>query len=140
MRLSDEMRLCRARTVCVQENSGHTDEGLVTLFLTAEGDMRSARSNLKAPAGGRHFISDENGCHVCDEPHRAVVKDLVTYCEQVRLNRATALALGLVESGDCSSLDITTRSFEYGVSTQSQIFYGSVARLCAVAVATATTS
>ena len=167
MRLSDEMRLCRVRTVCVQESSGHMDEGLAALVLTAQGDMRSALSNLKAAACRCHFISDENGCHMCDQPHRAVVNDLVTYCEQAPLGPATALALGLVESGDCSSLGNSGTSVRVyialsmpdeklklefikligathmciadGVSTQLQI-HGLVARLCAAAAAKNTSS
>ncbi|CAI5723805.1 unnamed protein product [Hyaloperonospora brassicae] len=79
------MRLRRVCTVCAQESSGHKDEGPAALVPTAEGDMRSALSNLKAAAGGRRCISDENGCRVGDEPHRAAVNDLVTYCEQARL-------------------------------------------------------
>ena len=160
--------LLRVGTVYAQETSKHTDEGLVALVLTAQGGVRSALSNLKAAARGAHFIINENGCHMCDQPHRAVVNDLVTYCEQARLGPATALALALVESGDCSSLGNSGTSIRVyialsmpdetlelessqligamhmciadGVSTQSPIFYGSVARLCAVAVVAMTTS
>ncbi|CAI5740477.1 unnamed protein product [Hyaloperonospora brassicae] len=165
-RLSDEMLLRRLLTVCEQENVGYKDEGLAALIFTAEGDMRNALNNLQATASGFHFISDENVFHVCDQPHPAVVKDLLTHCEQARLDRATELALGLVKSG-YSSLDIIGTIFRVckalsmpdeklklelikfigathmciadGVSTQLQI-HGLVARLCAAAAAKNTTS
>jgi replication factor C subunit 2/4 len=160
-RLHDEMLLRRLLTVCQEENVGYKEEGLAALIFTAEGDMRNALNNLQATASGFNFVSDENVFKVCDQPHPAVVREILTQCAKGELDGAEKQAVELWKSG-YSSLDIIGTIFRVckalsmedeklklefikligathmciadGVSTLLQI-HGLVARLCSAALA-----
>ncbi|RLN95771.1 hypothetical protein BBJ28_00015954 [Nothophytophthora sp. Chile5] len=163
-RLPDEMLLRRLLQVCQQENVGYRDDGLAALIFTAEGDMRNALNNLQATYSGFNFVSDENVFKVCDQPHPAVVREILAQCTKGELDGAEKQAVALWQSG-YSSLDIIGTVFRVckalpmederlklefikligathmciadGVASLLQI-HGLVARLCAAALAAKT--
>lgn len=79
-RLSDEEVLTRLLHVIEAEKIRYSEDGLQAVLFTAEGDMRQALNNIQATVAGFGYVSAENLFKVCDQPHPAVVQELIDAC------------------------------------------------------------
>jgi len=98
-RLSDKQLLTRLKQVCKLENVTSTDEGLRAILFTSEGDMRNALNSLQATHAGFGTVSDINVFKVCDQPHPAIVKEVIDYCIKGDVDKAVSNLSGLYNEG-----------------------------------------
>lgn len=98
-RLSDEQILSRIQYVCQEESVSYTDDGLEAILFTAEGDMRNALNNLQATHSGFGHVNQPNVFKVCDQPHPAKVKEIVTHCMKGNTLEAIDLIKSLWSTG-----------------------------------------
>jgi replication factor C subunit 2/4 len=81
-KLSDQQLAKRLIEVARAENVQYTDDGMELLIFTADGDMRQALNNLQSTNSGFGLVSAENVLKVCDQPHPAILKKVITSCQQ----------------------------------------------------------
>mmetsp|Transcript_25085 Transcript_25085/g.53785 ORF Transcript_25085/g.53785 Transcript_25085/m.53785 type:complete len:392 (-) Transcript_25085:383-1558(-) len=87
-RLSDEDILQRLLDVCEAEGVPHVPEGLEAIIFTADGDMRQALNNLQATSAGFGLANANNVFKVCDQPHPAVLKQIIQSCIEADVEKA----------------------------------------------------
>jgi replication factor C subunit 2/4 len=102
-RLSDEEVLARLQKVCEAEKVSYTSDGLAAIIFTAEGDMRNALNNLQSTHSGFKHVSQETVFKVCDQPHPAVVLDILQACVQSDIYTAQRLMKALYDTGYSTS-------------------------------------
>eukprot|EP00953_Heterococcus_sp_UTEX-ZZ885_P016832 9447-Heterococcus_DN1.PRE.3 len=102
-RLSDEEVLARLQKVCEAEKVSYTPDGLAAIIFTAEGDMRNALNNLQSTHSGFKHVSQETVFKVCDQPHPAVVLDILQACVQSDIYSAQKLMKALYDTGYSTS-------------------------------------
>ncbi|PVU92152.1 hypothetical protein BB561_003992 [Smittium simulii] len=109
-KLSDEQILKRLIEISKFENVAYTPEGLNAILFTADGDMRQAINNLQSCWLGFGLINQENVFKVCDQPHPAIVKNIIELAEKALV--ADALKhLSLLWGYGYSAVDIITTFF-----------------------------
>merc|ERR1719471_416869 len=109
-KLTDAQVLAKVLTVCEAEGVDHSEDGLEAVVFTAQGDMRQALNNLQSTHEGFGFVKSENVFKVCDEPHPVMVKDMLTYCTEGKLDDAWSIMSRLWGLG-YSAEDIITNVF-----------------------------
>jgi len=109
-KLSDAQVLAKIMDVCQRESIEYSDDGLEAVVFTAQGDMRQALNNLQSTHEGFGFVKSENVFKVCDEPHPVMVKDMLTYCTEGKLDDAWSIMSRLWGLG-YSAEDIITNVF-----------------------------
>ncbi|KAI0220182.1 replication factor C subunit 4 [Massospora cicadina] len=109
-RLSDEDITRRLVEICKEEKVGYNAKGLEAIVFTADGDLRQGINNLQATFSGFGYINAENVFKVCDQPHPLVIKCILEFCMQGKLDDAIQAIMGLWYQG-YSSLDIITTLF-----------------------------
>ncbi|KAJ9056190.1 replication factor C subunit 4 [Entomophthora muscae] len=109
-RLSDEDVTRRLVEICKEEKVGYNAKGLEAVVFTADGDLRQGINNLQATFSGFGYINTENVFKVCDQPHPLVIKCILEFCIQGKLQDAIQAIMGLWHQG-YSSLDIITTLF-----------------------------
>ncbi len=98
-RLSDADVLLRLQQVCSVEGVSHTPDGLASLLFTAEGDMRNALNNLQSTHAGFKHVSQETVLRVCDQPHPAVIKQVLMSCVKDDIRTAMDNMKSLYDTG-----------------------------------------
>ncbi|GAA5798405.1 P-loop containing nucleoside triphosphate hydrolase protein [Helicostylum pulchrum] len=109
-KLKDEQILERLLEICEREQVKYNDGGLEAIIFTADGDMRQAINNLQATHFGSDFVNEENVFKICDQPHPAIVQEILSSCAQCDINNAVALLQKLYHSG-YASIDIINTFF-----------------------------
>jgi len=94
--------------VVAAEQIPYTAEGLEAIVFTADGDMRQALNNLQATHSGFDMITDENVFKVCDQPHPAVVHELVAKVLEGDIEESHKLLRSLWNDGYSAADIITT--------------------------------
>ena len=79
-RLTDAQVLMRVTTVAEAEGVPTTSDGLEAIIFTAEGDMRNALNNLQATFSGFNLVNRDNVFKVCDQPHPAMLLNVLEKC------------------------------------------------------------
>ena len=80
--------LAKVLSVCQQECVDSTEDGLEAVVFTAQGDLRQALNNLQSTHEGFGVVKAENVFKVCDEPHPLLVRDMLTHCQEAKLEEA----------------------------------------------------
>ncbi|KAI8927021.1 P-loop containing nucleoside triphosphate hydrolase protein [Entophlyctis helioformis] len=101
-RLSDAQLLHRLQEICAAEN--------VAIIFTSDGDMRQAVNNLQSTNSGFNFVSPENVFKVCDQPHPALVQEVIQACIETRVDAGIRGLTTLWKQG-YSMQDIVTTLF-----------------------------
>ncbi|KAG2200919.1 hypothetical protein INT47_003154 [Mucor saturninus] len=114
-KLTDEQVLHRLLEICEKENVQYNDEGLEAIIFTADGDMRQAINNLQATHFGSDFVNEENVFKICDQPHPAIVKEILDSCSRCEIDKAVGLMKKLFYSG-YAAVDIVTTFFRVAKS------------------------
>ncbi|KAL2915021.1 replication factor C subunit 4 [Polyrhizophydium stewartii] len=109
-RLTDAQLLQRLLEICEAENVKYTPEGLEAIIFTSEGDMRQAVNNLQSTHAGFGFVNPDNVFKVCDQPHPALIQDVVRSCIETNVDPAITGLTQLWKQG-YSALDIITTLF-----------------------------
>jgi replication factor C subunit 2/4 len=109
-RLNDPEMLKRLQNICEQEQITYNDEGLKSIVLTSQGDMRKAINHLQLTYNGYGDINPVNVYKLCDKPHPIVIKDIFIACHNKNLKTALILLDKLREKGYSSS-DISLSMF-----------------------------
>lgn len=110
-RLSDKEILKRLLEIAKAENVVTTDDGMMALLFTADGDMRQAINNMQATFMGFEIITETNVFKVCDSPHPAIVKEIISQCQKSDLNKAYATLEVHLWNRGYATLDILNTLF-----------------------------
>ena len=81
------------------EKLSYTDDGLEAVIFTAQGDMRQAINNLQSTHNGFGHVNGENVFKVCDEPHPLLIKQMIEYCLEEKLEEAMKILANLWKLG-----------------------------------------
>jgi replication factor C subunit 2/4 len=87
-RVTDEQVLRRLLIVARKEAVAYDDAGMGAIVFTADGDMRQALNNLQATHSGFGFVNEANVFRVCDQPHPALVAQMLRACAAGDLDSA----------------------------------------------------
>lgn len=98
-KLNDKQILKRLLEICDLEKLSYTDDGLEAVIFTAQGDMRQAINNLQSTHNGFAHINGENVFKVCDEPHPLLIKQMIEYCLEEKLDEAMKILANLWKLG-----------------------------------------
>eukprot|EP01071_Lankesteria_metandrocarpae_P005126 Lankesteria_metandrocarpae@DN3873_c0_g1_i2.p1 len=98
-RVRDDAVLMRIKYICEAEDIKYLPQGLDTLVLGAEGDMRNAINNLQATVNGFGEVSKENVLRVSDMPPPETLRAILEHCSKCQWWEARSLADGLVQKG-----------------------------------------
>lgn len=98
-RLAESEILTRLKQVCEMEEVTYSDTGLAAILFTSEGDMRNALNSLQATNSGFGCITEENVYKVCDQPHPAIVQEIIEACMNQDLDKALQKLAGLYNEG-----------------------------------------
>lgn len=109
-RVDDHEVLSRLLQIVKAENVKYADSGLEALIFTAEGDMRQAINNLQSTVSGFGFVDGDNVFKVVDQPHPAVIRDMLVLANNGDIDEALRCLNGLWDKG-YSAIDIVTTSF-----------------------------
>lgn len=109
-KLTDEQILQRLLEICEMEKVKYNDGGLEAIIFTADGDMRQAINNLQATHFGSDFVNEENVFKICDQPHPAIVQEILNSCHECDITKAVGLLQKLYHSG-YASMDIVNTFF-----------------------------
>ena len=116
-KLTDKQILKRLLEICEFEKLSYTDDGLEAIIFTAQGDMRQAINNLQSTFNGFGHINGENVFKVCDEPHPLLIKQMIEYCVEEKLEEAIKILSNLWKLG-YSAEDVITVIFRVCKSAQ----------------------
>jgi replication factor C subunit 2/4 len=87
-RVTDEQVLRRLLVVARKEAVAYDDAGMAAIVFTADGDMRQALNNLQATHSGFGYVNEANVFRVCDQPHPALVAQMLRACAAGDLDSA----------------------------------------------------
>ncbi|CAH6421549.1 Replication factor C small subunit [uncultured virus] len=88
VRLSNEQVSSRLKYICKNENISYTNEGIESLVITAQGDLRQAINNLQLIYNGYSNIIPENVYKLCDKPHPLIIKKIFIACHEKNIKEA----------------------------------------------------
>jgi replication factor C subunit 2/4 len=107
-KLLDQEILGRLLIICEAENVPYSDEGLMTIIYTSDGDMRQSLNNLQATYIGYGLVNQENVFKVCDHPHPILLSSLLTTCISGNIKMACKKMESLYNLGHSTSDIIST--------------------------------
>jgi replication factor C subunit 2/4 len=110
-RLSEKQVIKRLETVCDMENITYDKEGLHTIMMISQGDMRQALNCLQTTYNGYTIISSENVYKICDKPHPLIINNMLIECHKKNIRDALIQLNKLRDKGYCSS-DIIMGMFQ----------------------------
>jgi len=109
-RLPSDQILNRLVHICKTEAVSYSPDGLEAILFTAEGDMRQAINCLQATWTGAGFVSAEQVWRVCDQPHPAIVEQIISLCIEGKLGEAQGHLEQLADLG-YASVDLIATFF-----------------------------
>lgn len=104
-RISEEAMKKRLVDICSQENVEYTNEGLHTLLLNADGDMRKAVNYLQSISITYGKIDDDTVTNIIDKPDNVIIQKMLDKCFEGKFEEVDQIVHKLIEDG-YSSLDI----------------------------------
>ena len=102
-RLENDKLLERLENICKMEKVHYTSEGLDSIVLTSQGDMRKAINHLQLTCDGYGDVTPENVYKLCDRPHPFVIKDIFLACYNKDIKKAIEYLEKLRDKGYSSS-------------------------------------
>jgi replication factor C subunit 2/4 len=87
-RVTDEQVLRRLLAVARKEGVAYDDAGMAAVVFCADGDMRQALNSLQATHSGFGYVSEAHVFRVCDQPHPALVAQMLRACAAGDLDAA----------------------------------------------------
>lgn len=129
IRLSNEQIGVRLKHICELEKVPYTDEGIQSLVITAQGDLRQAINNLQLTYNGYTKVVPENVYKLCDKPHPLVIQNILLACKEKNLRSAVKKTNDLLEKGYSSSdlsasMINTLKSMKIdGIDEKTKIYY-----------------
>jgi replication factor C subunit 2/4 len=87
-RLTDGQVVKRLSQICEAEKVEFSEDGIVALVFSAEGDMRQAINNLQSTWAGFGFVSGDNVFRVVDSPHPIKVQAMIKACWECKVDSA----------------------------------------------------
>lgn len=102
-RLSDDKMINRLLKICEIENVPYTMEGLNSIVMTAQGDLRKAINNLQLTFNGYNNIIPENVFKLCDKPSPYIIQNIFIACSKKDIKTALEILNGLYIDGYSSS-------------------------------------
>jgi replication factor C subunit 2/4 len=109
-KLNDSQILSRLLNVCEKEKISYVNDGLEAIIFTSQGDLRQAINNLQSTFNGFSHVNSENVFKVCDEPHPLLIKQIIEFCAEKKIDESLKILLHLWKLG-YSSDDIITVIF-----------------------------
>ena len=79
-RLGEAEVLGRLVAVATAEGVSFDEAGMAAIVFVADGDMRAALNALQATARGPGVVTQDNVFKVCDQPHPALLREIVSAC------------------------------------------------------------
>jgi replication factor C subunit 2/4 len=119
-RVTDEQVLRRLLVVARKEAVAYDDAGMAAIVFTADGDMRQALNNLQATHSGFGYVSEQHVFRVCDQPHPALVAQMLRSCAEGDLDTA-ARGLRSLWSKGFSPTDIIQTLFRVARNADSAL-------------------
>jgi replication factor C subunit 2/4 len=102
-KISNDQIKHRLEVICAKENVPFTEEGLSTVVLTAQGDLRQAINNLQLTFNGYIDVIPENVFKLCDKPHPLVIQNIFDACNKKQFKTALVHLSSLQNKGYSSS-------------------------------------
>jgi len=102
--------LYRLKHICSVEKVQYTDEGLMSLIMLSDGDIRNAINNLQLVHYGYGLVNKTNVDEICDKPPPMYIADLLVLCDKHKVKEAFKLIEQLLNKG-YSVLDIIQTMF-----------------------------
>lgn len=96
----------RLKEICKRENIKFTEDGISSIVLTSQGDLRQAINILDITARGYNKITTKNVYNLSDKPHPLVIQKILSYCLENNIVSVFSLLEKLRKDG-YSSYDIT---------------------------------
>ncbi|KAK2079400.1 Subunit of heteropentameric Replication factor C (RF-C) [Prototheca wickerhamii] len=106
-RLGEAEVLGRLVAVATAEGVSFDEAGMAAIVFVADGDMRAALNALQATARGPGVVTQDNVFKVCDQPHPALLREIVSAC----LKADIELAYRKMQARRGASQDIITILF-----------------------------
>lgn len=104
-RLSVDHIRKRLEYICKKEEIQYTEEGLNTIIMMSQGDLRQAINNLQLTFNGYNNVIPENVYKLNDKPHPLIIQNIFEACYKKDFKDALINLNSLSEKG-YSSLDI----------------------------------
>lgn len=105
-RLDNKKIAERLKHICKIEKVPYSEEGIDSLVLISQGDMRQAINNLQLTYNGYVDVISENVYKLCDCPHPLVIQNIFEACYKKDVKQAFTLLNGLRSKG-YSGIDIS---------------------------------
>jgi replication factor C subunit 2/4 len=109
-RLDLQFIKARLTEICIMENISYKKDGIEYLAVLSNGDMRNAIKLLQTTADRNKEVTFNAVSNACDKPPPVLVKQILKYCMENKLNEAIKLYLELKNKG-FTGTDIITHSF-----------------------------
>lgn len=78
----------RLEYICKMEKINYTDEGINSIVIISQGDLRKAINNLQITYNGYTDIVPENVYKLCDEPHPVIIQNIFKECKNKKIREA----------------------------------------------------
>ena len=138
-RLSNSEIKKRLEFICKKENIEYTKDGIDTLIVISQGDMRQAINSLQLTYDGFKKINNKNIYKLCDKPHPLTISNIFTACYKNDIKNALIELQSLWEKGYSGS-DISLsmlnvlRSYNYNYIPENiKILYSDIiSRTCMI--------
>eukprot|EP00922_Rhytidocystis_sp_ex-Travisia-forbesii_P028116 GHVS01041272.1.p1 GENE.GHVS01041272.1~~GHVS01041272.1.p1 ORF type:complete len:360 (-),score=49.39 GHVS01041272.1:284-1363(-) len=98
-KLTDEEITKRLLYVCKAEELEYDQDGIYTLVMCAEGDMRNAINNLQATATGFGTVTGTNVLKVCSIPSPELLQRYLSSCCSGDYQKARQITVDLIYNG-----------------------------------------
>ena len=131
-------RLCsgnmkkRLKYICKTEKLHYSKDGLESLILTTEGDMRKAINNLQLLKNGIGSVTVQSVYDLCDTPNMILIKSIIDHCGAGNVVKALESVKYMYDKG-YSTLDISLGLFacikigeRLKISDDLQYLYGDI--------------
>lgn len=105
-RIPDALIYGRLEYICQQEHVPYNTDGLNTIIMVSQGDLRQAINNLQAVHKSYRKISTDNVLKICDRPHPEVILDLLKACENHDFNSAQKISREMIQDNGYSIHDV----------------------------------
>ena len=109
-KLGDRCIENRVESICKREGVLFTKKGLEAIVFTADGDMRSALSNLQATHTGMGNVDESSVYRMCDAPRPDAVLKILVKCVD-KDHRGAMRAVKVLKDAGYSSHDIVGTFF-----------------------------
>jgi replication factor C subunit 2/4 len=87
-RLTNAQISKRLKKICEIEKVPYSEEGLMAIITTSQGDLRKAINNLQLTYNGYTNIIPANVYKLCDKPHPLIIQNIFLECKKKNIQKA----------------------------------------------------